>query len=225
MIYLIIICIAIYFIMKLYDGFKTVLEYCFDFCRKHVICTAVLIVIFICLICGWNNAAALIGITSILLRVITVRNQASNRKQFIAWLNKNATKLGEISAEAMLESGIVPEQFQEFSYPTDSSAHTIVQEFLNERQRKLELRFQDALYEEIHAAGMTEPESLQATLFPRYERATRLSSLAVVFSKAVTTLEIMGKIDHPIQNSDVLHCIGVTSGSQFDSIEADIGDI
>lgn len=220
--YIIIICILFFIITKLYDVLRTGWEFLYKFLKKHTSYAVIFGVVGICLLFGWHGIAGFIVIVSILYLPILKRRQENNLRELKAWLNKNATRLGETSAEAMLGEGdnaLVPNHFFGYAYPSDNSVLTIVQDFLNDRQHKLEARFCDTAYEVIQTKGMIEQEDLQDILFPRYVNATRTIPLSELFSKSVSLLEAMHKIDRPIQGHDTLHCIGATEGSQFESVE------
>lgn len=227
MFYLIIICIAVYIIYKLYGGAKAALEFCFNFFRKHKTYGALCIIVIICIIYGWSDAACLIGIGAILGWIIKAWLEADHQKEFLAWLNENANKQGKTSAEILIEKGFVPEDFLEYSYPSDSTALSIVKDFLYDSQSKLEGEFRDELYDEIQSAGMVEEKDVKDILFRRFEKRTRTESLTTIFNRSVEILERCKKIDRPVKNKDkaALHCIGAANGEWFESDEIDLGNI
>jgi hypothetical protein len=206
----------------------------------HMYLISSAVIVLICLVAGGWSLAVLVALLCFGIRLIFVGLKAMMSKlrtqlqiihleKFEAWLDDNAAQLGQISVQTMLDnsskSSIVPSRFMRYSYPSGNSTGVIVENFLKKSQVALESHIRNSLYEEVHNAGMISEKVVKEVLFRRYVQSTRYESLETIYTRAATALETGHKLDRPTRDKEVLHCVGVSSGTNFVSEELDDIDI
>lgn len=222
--YIVIIMIILFLLGLL----KAALESVFDFIKQHKYPVGSAVAILLC----WHNgglpsaiwAAVLcliIWIIIVRIHVTRIRLQKAHLEQFNKWLERNATQLGQTSVQAMLQN-TVPERFIRCSYPEGNSKAIIVENFIKNCQISLNSHMKESLYEEVCRSGMIDEQEVQKVLSRQYEKATRYRSLMDAYAEAVAALEAEHKLDRPTDDKKILHCVGASSGSQFDSEELNI---
>lgn len=215
---------------------KDLLSQIFQFLWEHII-PILAVVAFLAILAwgGWDVVITLLifglvifGVSkliSALYRTIQVRLQKSHRDQLKEWLAANATRLSQVSTDDMLTPGkqvSLPEHFIHYSYPPAEPCRLIVENFLWECDRKLQNKIPEALYQIVRNAGMIEEREVEGRLAWEYGAYTRCRSIQDMCTTATRSLESAHKLDRPTDDKKVLHCVGVSGGTNFDSEELEI---
>lgn len=152
--------------------------------------------------------------------------QKEHQDQFLTWLMQNCQTLGSIPEEEVFSQSFrvsVPEKFKQYSYPDAVTYRGIFLAFLQYCNKMTQEKVENQVYFELSSAGMMSESDLEHSVIAKCGRFTHSKALHDFCSAATEKLICQSKIDRPIKDhQEMLHCIGATSGSNFESEELSI---
>lgn len=224
---IVIICVGI---------FSTILGWIKDLIvgnlKKHWYRIIAVIAIIACLIfadvsTAFRVATGFIAVWLVWKAFLKVLNriQKMRENRLWKWMNKNCSMLGKTSANKILEGSTqikIPDAFKRYIYSEGKNCFNIVTSFLDFKQRTLEPKVKNAIYDEMRSAGMLGDADVLNCITSKFNRATRTKDLSVMCSESIDLLIKEGNLDRPIKGEKVLHCVGVDFGTNFESEEISI---
>lgn len=167
----------------------------------------------------------LFGILRSIVRKIDIWLRDLHYQRLWNWLEKHCVELGVTSVDAVVNgvgNAKLPSKFQEYSYPQESTYKSIVSAFLTDCQDKLYQVIKVKLFDQVQEAGMIDKGIVVEDISAVYDRITRCQKMPELCEKVIQELEQEKKIDRPTPEKNVLHCVGATSGNNFDSEELEL---
>lgn len=226
---IVVIIIALIIIIAIFNWLK-------DFVRDHWYITISVVAVIVCLIFAdgitalWV-AGGFVVVRLIWIGILKIREfnrkrreliQKKHKEQFLNWMNANCLMLGKTSVDMIIDGNAkikIPGVFLRYTYPEGTNCRDLVSNFLNSRQAELESIITNAIYDELHSAGMMDDADIQAKIISEYDRATRTRGLSVMCSKSIDNLLSRKLLDRPVKGENTLHCVGVIGGTSFRSKE------
>ncbi|MEG1924661.1 MAG: hypothetical protein RR415_02830 [Ruthenibacterium sp.] len=145
-----------------------------------------------------------------------------NKKKLKEHLDYCCTNLGCITIEK-LNSKL--RWFQNKKYPDGSSYKDIVIDFLYECEGQMCEEIEKKLHPLLIEEGMLDQTLAMSLTTKSAEKITHVSTIAEVFQRAVRQMEQKKIIDRPTDDKQTLHCIGVQSAANFESVELELDDL
>lgn len=222
---IIILCILIGIIKAIFEWVK-------EFMQEHLYLGIAIIAVIACLIFTDRDIALRVAIGFIavwlvwkgFLKVLNLI-QKMRENQLWRWMDRHCSMLGKTSAKRILDGGTqikIPDTFKRYVYSNGRSCQYVVASFLDFKQKALESKVKNAIYGELSNAGMLDDADVLGCISSAFNGATRTKDLSVICSESIDLLIKEGNLDRPIPGEKILHCVGATVGTNFESEELSI---
>lgn len=226
------ILIVIIILCILFGIIKAILGWLKEFIEEHLYLAISAIAVIACLIFTDGAIALRVAVGFIAVRLlwkvflgIISLIQKMREGRLWRWMNRHCSMLGKTSASKLLEGGAqiaIPDTFKRYVYSNGRSCQYVVAAFLDSKQQELESEVKDAIYDELSSAGMLDDADVLSSISSEFNGATRTKDLSVICSESIERLIRAGDVDRPIPGEKILHCVGVTVGTNFESEELSI---